>query len=213
MSEMKSAWEKAMEKVEKLGKLSEEELKQLEHQPAGNKLAAKYLQETDYNLDVELTKYKGTGVRKYILQGAQEIFLRNILLPKNEHDMQATRRAMTGLRLLKENKNLVDTILDRITNLLNYYGQARQQTYLQFKKDLRLSCKRPTKPCSNRWESKSALSRSDIHSFSKSGAESTASSMPSTKRCSKSISSRFQKWRNARSPRAKTLSLLTIAIK
>lgn len=135
MSEMKSAWEKAMEKVEKLGKLSEEELKQLEHQPAGNKLAAKYLQETDYNLDAELTKYKGTGVRKYILQGAQEIFLRNILLPKNEHDMQATRRAMTGLRLLKENKNLVDTILDRITSLLNYYGQARQQTYLQFKKD------------------------------------------------------------------------------
>ncbi|MBM3143067.1 MAG: hypothetical protein FJ005_08550 [Chloroflexi bacterium] len=135
MSEMKSAWEKAMEKVEKLGKLSEEELKQLEHQPAGNKLAAKYLQETDYNLDAELTKYKGTGVRKYVLQGAQEIFLRNILLPKDEHDMQATRRAMTGLRLLKENKNLVDTILDRITNLLNYYGQARQQTYLQFKKD------------------------------------------------------------------------------
>ena len=134
MSEMKSAWEKAMEKVEKLGNLSEEELKQLEHQPAGNKLAAKYLQETDYNLDVELTKYKGTGVRKYVLQGAQEIFLRNIVLPKDEHDMQTTRRAMAGLRLLKENKNLLDTILDRITNLLNYYGQARQQTYLQFKK-------------------------------------------------------------------------------
>ena len=135
MSEMKSAWEKAMEKVEKLGKLSEEELKQLEYHPVGNKLAAKYLQETDYNLDVELTKYKGTGVRKYVLQGAQEIFLRNILLPKDEHDIQTTRRAMAGLRLLKENKNLLDTILDRITNLLNYYGQARQQTYLQFKKD------------------------------------------------------------------------------
>jgi hypothetical protein len=135
MSEMKSAWEKAMEKAEKLGKLSEEELKQLEYQPAGNKLAAKYLQEMDYNLDAEMTKYKGTGVRKYILQGAQEIFLRSIVLPKNEYDMQATRRAMAGLRLLKENKKLLDTILDRITNLLNYYGQARQQTYLQFKKD------------------------------------------------------------------------------
>jgi hypothetical protein len=135
MGEMKSAWEKAMEKVEKLGKLSEEELKQLEYQPAGNKLAAKYLQEVDYNLDAELTKYKGTGVRKYILQGTQEIFLRSIVLPKNEYDTQTTRRAMAGLRLLKENKKLLDTILDRITNLLNYYGQARQQTYLQFKKD------------------------------------------------------------------------------
>jgi hypothetical protein len=135
MSEMKSAWEKAMEKVEKLGKLSEEELKQLEYQPAGNKLAAKYLQETDYNLDAEMTKYKGTGVRKYILQGAQEIFLHSIVLPKNEYDMQTTRRAMAGLRLLKENKKFLDTILDRIINLLNYYAQARQQTYLQFKKD------------------------------------------------------------------------------
>jgi hypothetical protein len=135
MSEMKSAWEKAMEKVEKLGKLSEEEVKQLEYQPAGNKLAAKYLQETEYNLDAELTKYKGTGARKYVLQGAQEIFLRNIFLPKNEYDMQIARRAMAGLRLLKENKKLLDTILERITNLLNYYGQARQQAYLQFKKD------------------------------------------------------------------------------
>ena len=135
MSEMKSAWEKAMEKVEKLGKLSEEELRQLEYQPVGNKLAARYLQETDYNLDAELTKYKGTGIRKYVLQGVQEIFLRNISLPKNEHDMQTIRRAMSGLKLLKENKNLLDTILDRIANLLNYYGQARQQTYLQFKKD------------------------------------------------------------------------------
>ena len=135
MSEMKSAWEKAMEKVEKLSKLSEEELRQMEYQPVGNKLAARYLQETDYNLDAELTKYKGTGIRKYVLQGVQEIFLRSIFLPKNEHDMQTIRRAMSGLKLLKENKNLLDTILDRIANLLNYYGQARQQTYLQFKKD------------------------------------------------------------------------------
>jgi hypothetical protein len=135
MSDMKSAWEKAMEKVEKLGKLSEEELRQMEYQPTGNKLAARYLQEIDYNLDAELTKYKGTGIRKYVLQGAQEIFLHSIFLPKNEHDMQTIRRAMSGLRLLKENKNLLDTILDRINNLLNYYGQARHQTYLQFKKD------------------------------------------------------------------------------
>jgi hypothetical protein len=135
MSEMKNAWEKAMEKVEKLGKLSEEELKRLEYQPIGNKLAAKYLQETDYNLDAEMMKYKGTGVRKYVLQGAQEIFLRSIVLPKNEYDMQTTRRAMAGLRLLKENTKLLDTVLDHITNLLNYYVQARQQTYLHFKKD------------------------------------------------------------------------------
>jgi hypothetical protein len=100
----------------------------------GNKLAAKYLQDTDYNLDAELTKYKGTGLRKYIAQGAQEIFMHNIILPQNERDKQIMQRATAGLRIVKENKNQLETILDRITNLLNYYEQARQQTYTQFKK-------------------------------------------------------------------------------
>jgi len=134
MGEMKSAWEKAKEKVEKLGNLTEEEIKQFECVPVGNKLAAKYLQDTGYNLDAELTKYKGTGLRKYIAQGAQEIFVHNIILPQNERDKQIIQRSMAGLRIVKENKNQLETILDRITNLLNYYEQARQQTYTQFKK-------------------------------------------------------------------------------
>src|SRR4030042_5052928 len=134
MGEMKSAWEKAKEKVDKLGKLTEEEIKQLKCIPVGNKLAAKYLKDTDYNLDAELTKYKSTGLMKYIAQGAQEIFMHNIILPQNERDQQITKRAMSGLRIVKENKHQLATILDRITNLLNYYEQARQQTYTQFKK-------------------------------------------------------------------------------
>ena len=134
MSEMKSAREKAMERVEKLGKLTEDEIKRFECVPVGNKLASRYLQEADFNLDAELTRYKGTGLRKYIAQGAQEIFLHNISLPQSERDKQVTKRAMTGLRIIKENKNQLETILDRITNLLNYYEQARQQTYSQFKK-------------------------------------------------------------------------------
>ena len=134
MGEMKSAWERAMEKVEKLGKPSEEELKQLEHVPAGNRLAARYLKEDNFNLDAELTKYKGSGFRKYIIQGAEEIFLRNIVLPQNEYAGQTIQRAMEGIRLLKENKNKLETIFDRINNLLNYYEQARQQAYMQFRK-------------------------------------------------------------------------------
>ena len=134
MGEMKSAWEKAQEKVEKLGKLTEEESRQLECIPVGNKLAARYLQDTNYNLDGELTKYKGTGLRKYVAQGAQEIFLHNIILPQNDRDKEMLKRAIAGLKIVKENKSQLSTILDRITNLLNYYEQARQQTYTQFKK-------------------------------------------------------------------------------
>jgi len=133
MNEMKSAWEKAMEKVEKLGKPSDEELKQMEYIPLGNRLAASYLEAEDFDLDSELTKYKGTGTRKYIIQGVEEIFLRNITLSYTEQAKRATKRAVAGIRLLKENKNQVKTILDQIDNLLNYYEQAHQQAYLQFK--------------------------------------------------------------------------------
>jgi len=41
---------------------------------------------------------------------------------------------MAGLRVAKENKSQLEHILDRITNLLNYYEQASQQTFSQFKK-------------------------------------------------------------------------------
>lgn len=135
MTEMKSAWEKAMEKAEKLGKPTAEEVKQLEYIPTGNALAAKFLQEEKYDLDAELTKYKGSGARQYIIQGAQEIFLRNITLPHNEHDKIVTTKALAGIKILKDNKKQLDVIYDRINNLLSYYDQARQQTFSQFKKN------------------------------------------------------------------------------
>ncbi len=134
MSEMKSAWERAMERVEKLGKPSEEELKRLEHIPTGNMLAAKYLHEENFDLDAELNKHKGTGIRQYIIQGAEEIFLRNITLPHDEQAKMTLSKSLKGIRLLKENKKQLDVIIDRINNLLSYYEQARQQTFAQFKK-------------------------------------------------------------------------------
>jgi hypothetical protein len=135
MDEMKSAWERALEKVEGMGKLTEDEAKRIEHLPAGNRLAAKYLESPDFDLDAELTKYKGTGARKHILQGAEEIFVRNITLPYHERAKQITRRAMAGIKILKENKKQLDATYELIENLLNYYEQARQQTFAQFKQD------------------------------------------------------------------------------
>jgi hypothetical protein len=133
MGEMKSAWEKAMEKAERLGKPTDEELKQLEYVPAGNALAARYLQEDNVNLDAELTKYKGTGIRQYIVKGIQETLLRNITLPHNDHDKQVTTKAIKGIKIFKENKKQLDVLYDRINNLLSYYEQARVQAFNQFK--------------------------------------------------------------------------------
>jgi hypothetical protein len=134
MGEMKSAWEKAMEKAEQLGKPTQDELKQLEYIPAGNAMAARYLQDEKYDLNAELTKYSGNEARQYILQGMNEIFMRNIVLPHNEVDKKNTTRAMAGIKLTKENKKQLDVIYELVTNLLSYYDQARQQTFATFKK-------------------------------------------------------------------------------
>jgi len=132
---MKSAWEKAMEKTENWGKLTEDELKRMEYIPVGNKLAAKFLalERPSNDLETELDKHKGTGARKFIMQGAQETFMRNINLPHNDRDQKVAKKAMSGLKLLKENKNQLDAIFERIDNLFNYYTQARQQAFTQFK--------------------------------------------------------------------------------
>ncbi len=145
MGEIKSAWEKAMEKVDKLGKPTEEELKSLEYVPLGNTLAAHYLKEERYNLDAELTKYKGSGIRKYVLQGIQEILIRNINLPRDERTKEINKKSMAGLKLLKQNRNQLDTVYGLIDNLFRYYEQARQQAYMQLRQNFEAKLQEATR--------------------------------------------------------------------
>ena len=133
MSEIPSAWERAMERVEKLGKASPDELKRLESIPEGNNMASKFLNDEKYDLHNELAKYKETSTRKYLTEGAEELFLSNIVLPRDERTRQNATRAMAGIELLKENKAQLRAIFDRINNLFTYYEQARHQTYVQVK--------------------------------------------------------------------------------
>jgi hypothetical protein len=133
MSEMKSAWERAMEKVDKLGKASPEELKELEYIPSGNRIAARYLKEDTYDLNTGLNEYKDENIRKYVIHGVQEILLRNITLPKDDYGKQSIDRAMAGIRQIKKDQGQLDVIFERINNLIAYYDQARQQAFAQFK--------------------------------------------------------------------------------
>jgi hypothetical protein len=176
MGEMKSAWEKAMEKAEKLGKPTPEELKQLEYIPAGNAIAARFLQEEKYDLAADLAKHKGSGAGQYVIQGAQEIFLRNINLPHNENDKKIASRAMAGIRLLKEDKKQLDAVYELINNLLSYYDQARQLP----------------KPCSSAGEIRLIWKSRSSSSFRMNGAGPAMSLTHSTTRRWKSTSSRYQ---------------------
>ncbi len=126
MGEMKSAWERAMERVEGLGKATDTERMQWKYVPEGEALAGKYLKQ-DSNLTEELGQYE-EKVRKYVVEGVQDILLRNINLPRDETVRKNNKRIMDGLKSLKSDKVAVENVYSNIRRIFNHYsGQGEQQ--------------------------------------------------------------------------------------
>jgi hypothetical protein len=137
MGDIKSAREIAMEKIEKLGEPTEEERLKWKYVPQGEELATKYLNE-DLNLLNKLGQYQ-EDVRKYVIEGATGILVRNIILPKNDVAKKTNRRAMDGIKALKNDKVGVENVYSRIRNIFNHYNQEgeqqRKQAYESLKVD------------------------------------------------------------------------------
>lgn len=137
MTEIKSALELAMEKAEKLGKASEEELIKWKYLPEGKRLAAGYLK-GEYNLMAELAKYDDI-VKSHIAKGAQHVFLREIGLPQDNEAKSRNKRAMEGIGLLKKDKVALENVYSKIRRIFKHYEEEgegqRRQTYEMFKRD------------------------------------------------------------------------------
>lgn len=131
MSEMKSALERAMERAESLGKASEEDLRRWKYEPEGEKLAARYLRE-DFDLTTEVNKYEEKG-RKYVIERAQEVFLRNIDLPRNDAIKKRNKKVMEAIKELKRDKVGIENVYTKMRRIFNHYEkegeQQRRQTY------------------------------------------------------------------------------------
>ena len=135
MGDIKSALEIAMEKVEKLEKATDEERLKWKYIPEGEKLAVRYLKE-NLNLVVELSQYE-ENVTRYIIEGAADILIRNINLPKDDLAKRNNRRAMDGLKNLKSDKVSVENVYSKIRRIFNHYmepgEQQRKQAYESLK--------------------------------------------------------------------------------
>jgi len=137
MGEIKSALEIAMEKIEKLGSVSEEERLKWKYVPEGKKLAARYIKGTG-NLDAELKKYE-ENARKYVSEGASEILVRNIDLPGDDPVKTNNKRAMEGLKSLKSDKIAVENVFSKLRRIFDHYAgegeQQRRQAYEALKSE------------------------------------------------------------------------------
>ena len=137
MGDIKSAREIALEKVEKLEKATDEERLRWKYIPEGEKLGARYLKEGG-NLVVELGNYEGE-VRRCIIEGAVDILARNINLPKDDGAKKNNRRAMEGLKNLKNDKIAVENVYSQLRHLFSHYTeqgeQQRRQAYETLKSE------------------------------------------------------------------------------
>jgi hypothetical protein len=135
MADIKSAYEIAMEKINKIESATAEEKMQWKFVPKGEELAGKYLKD-DINLAVELNKYNDQE-KKYVVQGISAILVRNIDLPKNDAAKKNNRKAMDGIKLIKNDKIAVENVFSKIRYIFNHYaeqGEAqKKEAYEQVK--------------------------------------------------------------------------------
>ena len=138
MSEMKSAFERAMERAESLGKASEEDLRKWKYLPDGEKLAAKYLRD-ECDLVAEIGRYDDNE-RQHVVEGAQGILVNNIDLPRNEFAKRTNKKAMEAIKELKRDKVSVENVYTKLRRIFNHYEQEgeqqRRQAYEAVKRDV-----------------------------------------------------------------------------
>ena len=135
MSDIKSALEIAMEKIEKIGKATDEERLKWKYGPEGEKLAALYLKD-ETNLVNEIKKYDSEA-KKIIIASVNDILLRNISLPRNEAARRTNKKSMDGIKALKNDKVAVENVFSKMRHVLDHYIQEgakqKKQAYESLK--------------------------------------------------------------------------------
>lgn len=135
MADIKSAYEIAMEKVDKIPRATDAELLAWKFTPEGERLAARYLKE-DIDPIKEINKFDAQAV-EYVNRGAITTLVRNISIPRTELNKKINKRAMEGIKTLKKDKVIVENIFSQIRRLFSHYAeqgeQQRRQAYQQVK--------------------------------------------------------------------------------
>jgi hypothetical protein len=135
MGEIKSAAEIAREKLEKIGEPTEQERLKWKYTPEGERLAALYLKE-DTNVVNEVKKYDEKA-KAFIIASINDILLRNIGLPRNEAARRNNKKAMDGIKALKNDKVAVENVYSKMRHVLDHYIQEgakqKKQAYESLK--------------------------------------------------------------------------------
>jgi hypothetical protein len=131
MGEIKSAAEIAREKLEQIGEPTPEERLKWKYGPEGEKLAARYLKDGG-NLVSEVSRYDANA-RGVVVDAVSDILIKNIGLPRTEAARRNNKKAMDGLKAVKNDKVAMENVLSKMRRILDHYIQEgdkqRKQAY------------------------------------------------------------------------------------
>jgi len=130
--EIKSTLEIALEKAEKIGKASKEELELFQLKEEAQRLSAKFLRNeiSDFENSLSnLLKDKTPQQKKVIYQGVVDVFLKNIVLPKYEYQLDDAKRALEGLKKIFKKVPEMSKVCQQLEALLKEYITHKEAIY------------------------------------------------------------------------------------
>jgi hypothetical protein len=131
MADIKSALELALEKAERFGKASPQEMQEAKWQEQARYLAGEFLR-GKIDLEPELKKFPPEA--QPVLAGiVKQILLRNITLPREGVLNDANIRSQNGMLQVARDKKTMQRVLQEIAQVFKSYEQVRQNALQQVK--------------------------------------------------------------------------------
>ena len=135
MARMKSAFEKAMERVDQLDRPNEDQLLEWKLVPQGEKLGGDFLKGSGAPFSV--IDNSAPEDRPYIVQGMLKVLVANIQLPKSEPVRASVDKVLGGIDRLLSGKASAKELLDRARYVITQYLEnalpQREQAFAQLK--------------------------------------------------------------------------------
>jgi len=135
--EIKSTWEIVMEKLEKIGKASKEELEAAQLKEEAQKLVGKFLRDEVSNLGMEfqnLTKDKTPEQKKEIFKAIVSTLLKNIVLPLTSYQLEDIKKAITGLKQMFATAPEIGRLCEEMEKVVQTYYNHKDAIYTELKK-------------------------------------------------------------------------------
>lgn len=131
MAEIRSTMDMVMERAARLAAEAEESSGDEALANEGMRMAAAFLSGEGENL-LEQLKSKAPEEQMIIRGGMARTMLRNILLPRDQEISEQTLLSLNGLQELSGNSTDIATICSELKQILEQYGQHREQVKQQF---------------------------------------------------------------------------------